>query len=276
MDGKTRGVRAAHRRAPARTVKLPAVPLAEVAGFLDEYLDIEGAPDYPGALNGLQVAGPATVTRFAAAVDASESVLEALDGWADLLIVHHGLFWGGLRPLTGPRFRRVKALIEGRTALYSAHLPLDRHPEAGNAAILARKLRLADLEPFGDYRGSSVGWTGRVDVAGRMLGDFRARFSRVVGRDVTTLPGGPTRIGTAAVVTGSGCSSLEEAADAGVDVLVTGEAQHHHAVDAAELGVTVLLGGHYETETFGVARLAEILTDRFGIEGRFVDSPTGL
>lgn len=254
----------------------PAVPLADITRFLDEFLDIGGIPDYPGALNGLQVDGRESVARFAAAVDASESVLKAVAGRADLLIVHHGIFWGGLRPLTGQRYRRVKMLVEGRTALYSAHLPLDRHPEAGNAAILARKLHLADLEPFGDYRGSSVGWMGGVDVAGRMLGDFRARFSRVVGREVTTLPGGPTRIGTVAVVTGSGCSSLEEAADAGVDVLVTGEAQHHQAIDAAELGVTVLLGGHYETETFGVARIAEILTDRFGIEGRFVDSPVGL
>ena len=253
-----------------------AVCLADITGFLDEYLNTEGTPDYPGALNGLQVAGPEAVSRCAAAVDASESVIEAVAEWADLLIVHHGLFWGGLRPLTGPRFRRVKALIDGRTALYSSHLPLDNHPEAGNAAILARELRLSDLEPFGDYHGTNVGWRGKTDLARRRLGDLRGRLSQVLGRDVTTLPGGPATAGSVAVVTGAGASTLEEAAAAGADVLVTGEAQHHHAIDAAELGVTVLLGGHYETETFGVRKIAEILTERFGIEGRFVDSPTGL
>ena len=254
----------------------PAVPLAEITRFLDDYLETGQTPDYPGALNGLQVAGPESVKRFAVAVDASEAVIEGVTWWADLLIVHHGLFWGGLRPLTGPRFRRIKALIEGRTALYSSHLPLDRHPEVGNAAVLARRLRLADLEPFGDYQGTHVGWRGKIRRARRALGDFRAELAEVLGREVRTLSGGPTVVRSAAIVTGSGASTLEEAADAGVDVLVTGEAQHHHAIDAAELGVTVLLGGHYETETFGVARIAEILTDRFGIEGRFVDSPTGL
>ena len=253
-----------------------AVPLADIARFLDEYLDPGASPDYPGALNGLQLAGPEVVSSFAVAVDASESVIQSVTAWADLLIVHHGLFWGGLRPLTGPRFRRIKGLVEGKTALYSSHLPLDRHPEAGNAAILARRLRLTDLEPFGDYRGTHVGWKGNTDLARRMLGDLRARLSKVLGREVTTLPGGPTKVRSAAVVTGGGASTIEEAAAAGADVLVTGEAQHHHAIDAAELGVTVLLGGHYETETFGVKKLGEILTDRFGIEGRFVDSPTGL
>ena len=250
----------------------PSVLLTDITRFLDEYLDTGGTPDYPGALNGLQVAGPERVTRVAVAVDASESVIDAVTGWADLLVVHHGLFWGGLRPLTGPRFRRVRALIEGRTALYSSHLPLDCHPEAGNAAILARELRLAALEPFGDYRGTHVGCRGTVRTGRRALGDFRAKLAEVLGREVTTLPGGPAVVRSAAIVTGAGASTLEEAAAAGVDVLVTGEAQHHHAIDAAELGVTVLLGGHYETETFGVARIAEILTDRFGIEGRFVDS----
>lgn len=254
---------------------VPAVPLAEIVRFLDDYLDAAGTPDYPGALNGLQVAGPETVTRFAVAVDASEAVIEAVTGSADLLIVHHGLFWGGLRPLTGPRFRRIRALIQGGTALYSSHLPLDRHPDVGNAVILARRLRLADLEPFGDYQGINVGWRGTVRRAEKALGDFRAKLAEVLGREVATLPGGAAVIRSAAVVTGAGASTLEEAAEAGVDVLVTGEAQHHHAIDAAELGVTVLLGGHYQTETFGVARIAGILTDRFGIEGRFVDSPAG-
>lgn len=259
---------------------MPAVPLAEITRFLDEYLDTVRVPDYPNALNGLQVEGRERVRRFAVAVDAREAVIESVRDWADLLVVHHGLFWGGLQPLTGPHFRRVKALLESGTALYSAHLPLDGHPEVGNAAVLARELGLEDLGPFGEYGGFHVGRMGRVGSGAsdhRMpLRDFTAKLSEVLRREVMVLPGGPERISNVAIATGGGASMMTEAAAAQADVLVTGEAQHHHAIDAAELGITVLLGGHYETETWGVRKIAELLTDRFGIEGRFVDIPSGL
>lgn len=253
---------------------MSAVRLADVAGFLDEYLAVEDAPDYPGALNGLQVEGPESVARFAVAVDASEAVIAEAGKWADLLIVHHGLFWGGLQPLTGPPFRRVRLLVESGTALYSAHLPLDGHPEVGNAAVLARKLGVEALEPFGDYRGKPVGWRGTRPETG--LRDLQASLAALTGARVRTLPGGPDPVFNVGVVTGAGASTLQEASAAGLDVLVTGEAQHHHAIEAAELGVSVLLGGHYATEVWGVRALAAILEDHFGIEGRFVDSPTGL
>lgn len=253
---------------------MSAVSLPDIAGFLDEYLAIEDAPDYPHALNGLQVAGPERVATIAVAVDASEAVITEAGEWADLLIVHHGLFWGGLKPLTGPHFRRVRLLIESGTALYSAHLPLDRHAEVGNAAVLARKLGLEALEPFGEYGGTFVGWMGtRSEVRLRELADSLAAFS---GARVRTLPGGPDPVARVGVVTGAGASTLHEAAAAGLDALVTGEAQHHHAIEAAELGVTVLLGGHYATEVWGVKALLRLLRHHFGIEGRFIDSPTGL
>lgn len=253
---------------------MSAVTLADVTGFLDEYLGIEDAPDYPHALNGLQVAGPERVSSFAVAVDASEAVIAEAGGWADLLIVHHGLFWSGLQPLTGPHFRRVRLLVESGTALYSAHLPLDGHAEVGNAAVLARKLGIEALEPFGEYGGASVGWRGvRAEVPLRELADSLAALT---GARVRTLPGGPDPVSRVGVVTGSGADALHEAAAAGLDVLVTGEARHHHAIEAAESGITVLLGGHYATEVWGVRAVAAILEEHFGIEGRFVDSPTGL
>lgn len=253
---------------------MSAVPLADISAFLDDYLAVRDVPDYPHALNGLQVEGPERVSRIAAAVDASEAVIARVQDWADLLLVHHGLFWGGLQPLTGPHFRRVRLLVESRTALYGAHLPLDRHPEVGNAAVLARKLGLGGLRPFGDYRGSAVGWRGiRNEVTVRELRDSLASLT---GGPVRTLTGGPDRVSSVGVVTGAGASALHDAAAAGVDVLVTGEAQHHHAIEAAELGVTVLLGGHYATEVWGVRALAAVLEGRFGVRGRFVDSPTGL
>ncbi len=252
----------------------PEVALAEIVGFLDEYLDVESFPDYSNALNGLQVEGPERVRGFAVAVDASEAVIDSVRGWADLLIVHHGLFWSGLQPLAGPHFRRVKLLVESETGLYSAHLPLDGHPEVGNAVVLAHRLGLASLEPFGEYQGTHIGWRGTV--APTPLADLAAALSALTGDRVQTLPGGPDAVTGVGIVTGGGASMLHEAAARGLDVLITGEALHHHAIDAAETGVSVLLGGHYATEVWGVKAVMDLLEDRFGIGGRFVDSPTGL
>ena len=252
----------------------PEVPLAEIVGFLDEYLDVDRFPDYPNALNGLQVEGPERVGRFAVAVDASEAVIEATRDRADLLIVHHGLFWSGLQPLTGPHFRRIALLVGSETALYSAHLPLDGHSEAGNAAVLARRLGLASLQPFGEYQGRHIGWSGTLRET--PLADLAAALAALTRERVQTLPGGPATVTAVGIVTGGGASMLHEAAARGLDVLITGEASHHHAVEAAETGVSVLLGGHYATEVWGVRAVRRLLEDRFGIKGRFVDSPTGL
>lgn len=284
----------------ARTVR--GVPLREIVDFLDGYLNCDPVADSPKALNGLQVEASGPVKRFAVAVDASEAVIEAVRDRADLLIVHHGLFWAGLRPLTGPHYRRVRALIESGTALYSSHHPLDAHPEVGNAAVLADALGLTSVEPFGTWQGASVGVKGRVvkgrvegkgrahgwggrdprseraadSPPGRALADLVADLSGLLGGEVTTLPGGPSQVASVGIVTGAGAFTVGEAADQGLDVLITGEAHHYHAIEAAELGVTILLGGHYATETWGVKKVAELLTERFGIEGHFVDSPTGL
>lgn len=257
---------------------MAAASLSEVVAFLDDYLDVKETPDYPGALNGLQVDGPGPVGRVAVAVDASEAVIGEATAWrADLLFVHHGLFWEGLRPLVGRRFRKVRALVAGGAALYSAHLPLDGHAEVGNAAVLVRKLGMSELAPFGEYNGFAVGWKGAVENGAEIsIADLEARVAAVLNSPVRTLPGGPGAIARAGVVTGGGASMLSEAAAQGLDALVTGEAQHHHAIDAAELGVTVVLGGHYATETWGVKATAEKLQERFGVETMFVDRPTGL
>ena len=252
-----------------------SVPLDRIVSFLDDYLAIPSTADYPTALNGLQIEADGPVRSFAVAVDASQRVIEEASTHADLLIVHHGIFWEGLQPLRGPRFRRVRTLIERGTALYSAHLPLDGHPEVGNAIAIARALGIRDPEPFGSYNGTPVGWCGRL-AEPQAEDAIRARLARVVAGPVGALPGGPGIVNAVGVVTGAGGSLLVEAAARGLDLLVTGEANHHHAIEAAEVGVTLLLGGHYATETFGVRALAELLTERFGIQGSFVDAPTGL
>lgn len=250
--------------------------LESLLQYIDAYLSVGDHPDYSTALNGLQVDGADEIHTIVTAVDASaETIRAASEVDADLMIVHHGIFWGGLRPLTGPLYRRVRMLLDGDIALYSCHLPLDAHAEIGNSALLARAVGVEPTERFGSYKGASIGWWGSLDSP---LGvdALRDRVAAAVGGAVTVLPGGPDSITRVGVVTGGGGSFIPEAADLGLDAFVTGEGSHHHAFDAAELGIHVLLGGHYATETFGVRALGEHLAERFGLEVRFVDRPTGL
>jgi len=244
---------------------------------MDGYLGLPGHPDYPNALNGLQVEGSRDIRRIAAAVDASlASIREAVAQDADLLLVHHGLFWDGLRPLTGPLLRRVRPLVEGGISLYSAHLPLDGHAEVGNCALLGRAVGLELSGRFGTYREAEIGWWGRTaeplaahELAGRLS-------NALDGATVHLIPGGPDRVERIGVVTGGGASSVREAASFGLDALITGEGSHHTHFDAMEMGVHVLFGGHYATETFGVRALAEHVAERFGLAWSFIHQPTGL
>lgn len=253
--------------------------LESVVEYLDALLGIPAHPDYRTALNGLQVAGPPDreIGRIAAAVDTSEATIAAASAeGADLLLVHHGLFWSGLTPLTGRHYRRVRGLIDGGVALYSAHLPLDGHPELGNGVLLAHALGLADLEPFGRYEGATVGWIGRHAEPLRAA-DLAERVAEAVGGAVHVVEvERPRPIERIAVVTGGGGSFLEEAAEAGADALVTGEGSHHTFVDAHELGVHVFYAGHYATEVFGVKALAAHLAERFDLSWTFLDRPSGL
>jgi len=252
------------------------VKLESLIQYIGEYLAVPEHPDYPGALNGLQVGGVDDVNDFAVAVDASEaSILEAGRMGVDLLIVHHGIFWGGTRPLTGPHLRRVRALLDSGVALYSCHLPLDGHPEVGNSVLLARALGLTPEGRFAAFQGAPVGWHGRPDAPMDLEGLVGRAESALAG-PVHVIPGGPERIDRVGVVTGGGSGFIQEAAELGLDALVTGEGPHHAHFDAMELGVHVLFGGHYATETFGVRALGTHLTERFGLSCTFIDQPTGL
>jgi dinuclear metal center YbgI/SA1388 family protein len=241
---------------------------------LDAEFQIQDHPDYPDALNGLQVEGRGEIRRLGAAVDASEeTLLEASRRKIDFLLVHHGLFWGGLAPITGRAYRKVAALVKGNTNLYSLHLPLDAHPEFGNNALLMQSLGLTASGRFGSYQGADVGWWGE---AGVMRADLLDSLGEAVGSEARVIPGGPERVDRVGVVTGGGASALQEAAEAGLDSLVTGEAPHHSYHDAMELGLNLFLGGHYGTETFGVKALTSHLSEEFGIPWEFLHFPTGL
>ena len=254
------------------------VTLESILQFCEGLLGVDGHPDYPPALNGLQVEGAPgrAIRRVAAAVDASEAVLTRAAGDdVDLLVVHHGLFWGGLRPVTGRHYRKLSHLIRSGTALYSAHLPLDAHPEVGNSALLARAMGLEVEDAFGEYKGVSIGWRARTPAAWSAAA-LAERAAAAVGGEARVMGHGPEEIRTVAVVTGSGASFLPEAAAAGIDALVTGEAAHHNFMDACELGVHLVLAGHYATETFGVRALVDRIAEHFGVESHFIDDPSGL
>ena len=221
--------------------------MESVLQYLDGWLQVSDHPDYPTALNGLQVGGAADVNTVATAVDASEaSIAAAADLGADLMIVHHGLFWGGLEPIVGRHERRIRALLDANIALYSVHLPLDSHLEVGNCALLASALGLDVEGRFGRYKEREIGVWGELPEP-VLIDEFQRRVSSAVGGGaVRALSGGPEWIRSVGVMTGGGGSFVREAADAGLDAYVTGEGAHHTFFDAAEFGIHVLFAGHYE------------------------------
>lgn len=249
--------------------------LDTLAQYLDDYLRVaEETADAPEALNGLQVGNAGEVTRLAAAVDmCAATVRMASEQRADCLLVHHGLFWGGLRPLVGPAYARVAALIKGNLALYAAHLPLDRHPEVGNNSVLARLLGVTVRGEFGSYHGAPIGVWG--EYSGKR-DELSWSLTKALGSAPRLLPFGPEQVRRVGIVTGAGGSLIPQAAAAGLDTYVTGEGQHWTFFDAEELGINVCYAGHYATETVGVKALAEHVSKKFDLPWVFLDHPTGL
>lgn len=250
--------------------------LADLVSHLDSELQIRDIADYPPALNGLQVDAPGhSIKSIVAAVDASLPVIrKAAAAGADLLIVHHGLFWTGLQPITGALHQKLRLCIESGLAIYSAHLPLDVHPQLGNNACIARTLDLTPTSGFLDYKGTQV---GLIADAATPLEDLRSRFQIALGGSPVHLcPGGPQITRRIGISSGGSGSEVAAAAKAGIDTFITGEGPHWSYTLAEELGINVLYGGHYATETFGVKALAADLHSRFDIPWTFIDHPTGL
>ncbi len=252
----------------------------ELAQYLDDILEIASVPDYPNALNGLQFGNSGRVTKIAACVDFSgQTVAAAVASDADLMLVHHGMFWTGLRPVTGPSYERMRLLLANDIAVYASHLPLDRHAEFGNNVLLSEKLGLSSSGDFASFKGRTIGVRGESDAATADLVARAQAFALKHGGSVVTTPVAPGRRTLKwAICTGSGASgeTLQEAADTGVDTLIVGEGPHWTAVEATELGIAIIYAGHYATETLGVAALAQHLADRFHLEWTMVHAPTGL
>ncbi|WP_408608047.1 Nif3-like dinuclear metal center hexameric protein [Deinococcus arcticus] len=259
-------------------LSLPArgeVPRDQLVRYLGEYLNLGAFKD--PSLNGLQIEGTPTVRRVAVSVDTSLKTLQhAADSGADLLIAHHGLFWGQPLPVTGPHRERVRTALMADLNVYAAHIPLDAHPEVGNNAMIARALSLQNPVPFGEWAGTKIGLAGELPFE-QSLQDFADRVQKLTGEICLVHGGGrsPT-VGRLGVLSGSGAGSIPEAAALGLDTLLTGEPEHKHFHDAFEYGVNVVYAGHYETEVFGVRALAAHLEDRFGLSWQFLHHPTGL
>lgn len=250
------------------------IPLGSIVKYCDNLLKVEQIKDYDGAVNGLQVENHGSVTRIAAAVDASLATMKlAIKAKADLLIVHHGLFWSASHPWTGKKFELLRLLLFNNLAVYSSHLPLDAHPRLGNNALLCGALGLKNLRPFLMHKGQFIGYQARSKIP---LANLTKRLARAVDSEPRVVPGGPEVCRRIGVVTGGAGSDLSQAASEGVDTFITGEGPHWTYATAEELGLNVLYGGHYATETFGVKALAAHLSRKFEVPWRFIDHPTGL
>jgi dinuclear metal center YbgI/SA1388 family protein len=252
--------------------------LSEFADRLDDRLDVEELDGLDYAVNGLQVgAEDATVDRAAFAVDGVELTFEGAAEWgADVLVVHHGISWGGIDRVTHKEYDRLAALVGNDLALYAVHLPLDAHPELGNAAGLADFLDLEVVGGFGREGPATVGVRARADEPWTVDG-LRERLADLPNDGVQVLDFGPERVEDVGIITGSGTDWLDEARTEGVDALITGEGKQPAYHEAREAGVNVLLAGHYATETFGVQSLREVVGGwNEGIETTYIEHPTGL
>ncbi len=246
--------------------------LSEIVSYTDDFLRIRDVSDWDNALNGLQIENSGRVTRLGAAVDVSTRVLtEAAKTKVDVLIVHHGLFWPGLQPVRNALRRQLQIAFENDIALYSAHLPLDIHVKVGNNAQLVAALGLKSSQPFLEEKGQRVGLKVRVSMP---RSELIRKLRRALNGPVKIFDFGPKQTHMIGIVTGGAGSEIYRVAQENIDTFITGEAPHWAAVAAEELGMNLLLGGHYATEVFGVKALAAHLSKEFKIPWEFIDRPT--
>ena len=249
--------------------------LSDIVRLLDERLNIRGIKDASVALNGLQAENNGRVTKVALAVDGSQKTLEdAVAAGADLLILHHGIFWCGLQPLTGWWKKKVETCLQHNLAVYAAHLPLDLHPELGNNAGIARGLGLTDVRPEVDYHGTLIGLSG---IFAGSVGELKEAYAALTGTEVTgTVHDAAAPAGRIALCSGGGGEEIYQMHAKGYGTYLTGEENHWVTNAAADMGINVLFAGQYATETFGVKSLGVLLEQQFGLPTVFIDKPTGM
>jgi dinuclear metal center YbgI/SA1388 family protein len=250
---------------------MPSVSM--IVEHLDALLDPAAYDDF--GPNGLQVPGREAVETVVTAVSANVATFtRAREEGADLVLVHHGLFWAGPpRPLDRAAKRRLQVLFDADMSLAAYHLPLDGHLEHGNNALLAKAIGCESWAPFGAHKRATIGVAARMPGDGIAPRDLVGRVHRVTGREPLAFTDGPERVRTVGIVSGAGADYLEEAIAAGLDAFVTGEPIERAMARAQEAGVHFVAAGHYATETFGVRRLGDLLAAEFGVRHVFVDVP---
>lgn len=264
-----------------RLPRNPGVKLEKITKYLDELLETSTTPDYPNALNGLQLSNKSPITKVAGAVDFSaRTVHAAISEKANLLLVHHGMFWGGLQPLRDQAYERVRDLFDADVAVYSSHLPLDRHSRLGNNVLLAKELGLNPSKPFARFREIFVGVQGTSEIRTAVLADRAKSFARAHGGDalITEMADTDRKTRRWAICTGAGASAetLDEASRNEIDTLIVGEGPHWTAVEAANRGMTIIYVGHYASETLGVFALVDDISRKFKLKCAKISAPTGL
>jgi dinuclear metal center YbgI/SA1388 family protein len=247
--------------------------LLDILQEIDELLRPARFEDY--CPNGLQIPGPERVSTLASGVSASAELFElAAAERAELLLVHHGLFWGGGTTVIDTQLkRRLKILFDADIGLAAYHLPLDAHPHVGNNALLARALRAQDLDPFALHRGEPIGFIARLPSGGLAADELFARVQEITAREPLVFPSGPDRVRRVAIVSGGGADFLADASSAGADALLTGEPAERTMAQAREAGIHFIAAGHYATETFGVKHLGEHLARRFEVRHVYLEVP---
>ena len=252
---------------------------SDVAAYTDELLNTASTPDYPNAVNGLQLENRSPIRAIAAAVDFSTRAIQgAAEKGANLLIVHHGMFWRGIGPFSGASYRTLRLLMENDIAVYSSHLPLDRHPTFGNNALLAAALGLTATGSFARFQDIFIGVSGEINIETASLISRAREFAKSYGEIRTSVVSKGRRTRKWGMCTGAGASAetLSEAAMTGIDTLIVGEGPHWTAIHAEEHGLAIIYAGHYATETLGVRALAQHLAEKHELPWSFISAPTGL
>ncbi|MFI3244441.1 MAG: Nif3-like dinuclear metal center hexameric protein [Akkermansia sp.] len=254
---------------------MPTVPLSEIVTLLDSELRVKEIKDASVAMNGLQVENDGQVSKVAIAVDGSQKTIDdAIAAGADLLLLHHGIYWSGLRPMTGWWKKKIVSCLDSNLAIYSAHLPLDLHPSLGNNAQLCDALGLRDCQPEVDYHGTMIGQSGFFDGT---IGELKAKFAEVSGAPVTGfIHDASAPAGRIAICSGGAGDEIYQIQAKGYSCYLTGEENHWVRNAAEDMDFSILFAGHYATETFGVKALGRLLEERFGLPCIFIDNPTGM
>ncbi len=251
--------------------------IKEVDSFFRSILNIDEMRSFDRSLNGLQVSNrTGKVKKIAFAVDASlEAFKRAAQHGADMLFVHHGIFWGTEKTITGDYFRRLSFMLENNLSLYAAHLPLDMDPLLGNNVSAAVKAGLENLKPFGEYHGKKIGFKG-IFPEGKTCEEVIAAFGLKNTDILSVLKFGPEKNMSAGVITGGACREVEQAIDEELDLYITGEISHQIYHQCLEAGINVISAGHYLTEIFGIKNVEKTVREKLALDTCFIDIPTGL